>query len=538
MGSLTPPKFGKRQRLVATFGGAAIFIVVGAVVQAARIKAVEARRWVDHTYAVMQAAAATKLAIADAETGQRGYIITGDTTYLAPHDSALTTLRTHLAALNELTRDNPTQQSRLDTLRTLIDERIAEVSRNKELRRAQGLAAAAAGIQSNRGRALTEAIRASMSAIEADERGLLAAREADANRWRGIITITLLLGTLGSAAVVLMVNSVLSRFAANQEESARILSQQNAQLQEQGLELELQHQQLQDQATELELSNEQLQQQAVELEAQTEEAERAQLSAESANAAKTEFLAAMSHELRTPLNAIAGYADLLAMGVRGPVSDEQLEDVRRIKKSSLHLLSLINEILNLARIEAGHLDLRMSNVRVAPMLEDVVALVAPQMRSKDLQCSVGECDPALAVHTDAEKARQILLNLLTNAYKFTDRGGRVVVACNRLADAGDASMIAVRVVDTGRGIPDDKLSAIFEPFVQIDRRLTPEPEQGLGLGLAISRDLARAMGGDLTVASVVGQGSTFTLTLPASPVGADIAEPGVIGRRRIADAMS
>ena len=164
MGSLTPPKFGKRQRIVATFGGAAIFIVVGAVVQGARIQGVEARRWVDHSYAVMRAASATRLALADAETRQRGYIITGDSTYLAPHDSALTALRTHLATLNDLTRDNATQQRRLDTLRTLVDDRVAELSRNRALR-AQGLGAAAAGILTNRGRELTDAIRVSMLSL-------------------------------------------------------------------------------------------------------------------------------------------------------------------------------------------------------------------------------------------------------------------------------------------------------------------------------------------------------------------------------------
>ena len=339
--------------------------------------------------------------------------------------------------------------------------------------------------------------------------------------------------------------------------AARVLSQQNTQLQEQGLELELQHQQVQDQATELEMQNEQLQQQAVELETQTEQlqqqtseleaqtkaAERAQSAAEIANAAKTEFLAAVSHELRTPLNAIAGYADLLSMGVRGPVSELQLQDIGRIKKSSLHLLSLINELLNLARIEVGRVDLHMADVSAQAMLEDVAGLVVPQMQSKALTCTVDPCDASLGIHTDAEKARQILLNLLTNAYKFTDRGGRVGISCSSTSTFGPDNTtpvrhVSIRVTDSGRGIPADKLVAIFEPFVQIDRRQTPTPDQGLGLGLAISRDLARTLGGDLTVESTPGKGSTFILNLPASAPNAVMTDPGALGQDRVVDAIS
>jgi PAS domain S-box-containing protein len=234
----------------------------------------------------------------------------------------------------------------------------------------------------------------------------------------------------------------------------------------------------------------------------------ARQAAEAANLAKATFLATMSHELRTPLNAITGYADLLALGIRGPVSEAQLDDITRIKKSSQHLLSLINDILNFARLEAGRVEFNVSDVPVRELLADVDALVTPQMAAKGLRYQTDTCSEQLAVRGDREKIQQVLLNLMTNAIKFTDVGS-ITIACR-----SDGPTVRIRVSDTGRGIAPEKLASIFQPFVQIDRQLTSESQQGVGLGLAISRDLARGMGGDLTVESTLGEGSTFTLALP------------------------
>ncbi len=235
--------------------------------------------------------------------------------------------------------------------------------------------------------------------------------------------------------------------------------------------------------------------------------ERARAEAERASQAKSEFLAVMSHELRTPLNAIAGYTELLELGVRGPVSELQVEDLKRIRHSQRHLLGLINELLNFARLDAGGVRFDFGNVAVAECIAGTLTLIEPQVRVRGLDCIADSIDPSLLVHADEEKLRQILLNLFSNAVKYTSRGGRIDVKVDV-----DAERARILVLDTGAGIPCDKLESIFEPFVQVNRTLSTSND-GVGLGLAISRDLARAMGGDLTVESCMGAGSTFTVHL-------------------------
>ncbi len=237
----------------------------------------------------------------------------------------------------------------------------------------------------------------------------------------------------------------------------------------------------------------------------------ARMMAEHANNAKTLFLRAMSHELRTPLNAISGYTEILELGIRGVVNPEQTKDLGRIKRAAAYLLRLINDVLTIARLE-GARPLNVISIAVNPVLAEVEGLCALQAKAKGLTLTVTPCEGDILVAADAERFQQILLNLITNATKFTAPGGSIGVTCEE-----QAGLVRLRVKDTGVGVRPLDIDRVFEPFVQVDKHLTTATQQGVGLGLSISRELARAMQGDLTLESTEGIGSTFTLVLPSAP---------------------
>ena len=265
---------------------------------------------------------------------------------------------------------------------------------------------------------------------------------------------------------------------------------------------------LQRQARELAEQREEAQVLAEELEHANEELRQSMAVAADASRVKGDFLATMSHELRTPLNAIGGYVQLLEMGVRGPTTAAQREDLSRIRRSQEHLLRLIDDVLNFARLESHGISIEPRAVALDELLRDTEHMAAPLFAARGIvfECRRDGADVRLT--TDPDRLQQILLNLLSNAAKFTGSGGRVTLAVET-----DPGQVRIHVSDTGVGIPDDKLALVFEPFVQLGRKLTNTVE-GTGLGLAISRDLARALDGELTVRSVVGAGSTFTVTVP------------------------
>lgn len=310
------------------------------------------------------------------------------------------------------------------------------------------------------------------------------------------------------------------------------LRESRARLQQQADELQAANEELEAQAEELQATNEELALQAEELQSTTDEltlqvsaasvlakaleearaeAEVAQREAEDANRLKSEFLAAMSHELRTPLNAIAGHVQLIEMRVHGPVTEAQRAALDRVRRNQQHLLSLINDVLNFAKLEAGRIEYTTENLRLADAVADLAPMIESQLADKGLIYEA-RVPPDVVVRADPDKLRQVLLNLVSNSVKFTERGGLVTID-TAVREEAHPTVAFLRVSDTGCGIPQDKQEAIFDPFVQAHWDLTRTTE-GTGLGLAISRDLARGMGGDLRVRSVEGEGSTFTITLP------------------------
>ena len=241
-----------------------------------------------------------------------------------------------------------------------------------------------------------------------------------------------------------------------------------------------------------------------------EEAMRvAQARAEEANKAKADFLAVMSHELRTPLNAISGYVDLLTLGVDGALTEKQRASINRIQANQQHLTSLIEDVLSFIRIEAGRIPLDIRKVPVRMVADALEATVRPDLQRKEIAFSCEACDAAVSVQADPEKLRQILLNFVANAIKFTDPNGHIMVGAEQ---AG--TLVRIWVSDTGIGIPSDQIAQVFEPFFQVESGPTRR-YPGIGLGLAIARDLARAMGGEVRLESTVGQGSTVSVMLPA-----------------------
>ncbi len=238
---------------------------------------------------------------------------------------------------------------------------------------------------------------------------------------------------------------------------------------------------------------------------------RARQMAESASEVKAKFLSMMSHELRTPLQAISGYCDLLLERISGPLTAEQESDLKSVRSASEELVRLLNDILDFARLDSGIAELTLSTVCVGAALARAEVLITPRLAEAKLRYTRAACADEFFLRGNADRLQQVLLNLLTNAIKFTPAGGEITVECS-----GDAQSTRISVRDTGFGIPAGNLERIFEPFVQVDRHRIEHRQRGVGLGLAISRELIRAMGGDLSVASAEDAGSTFTISLPAA----------------------
>lgn len=254
---------------------------------------------------------------------------------------------------------------------------------------------------------------------------------------------------------------------------------------------------------------------AIREEARAVEADEARSMAEQARDAQGRFLAEVSHDIRTPMQAIIAYARLIELGLQEPLTDEQTEALTGIREGTRHVIALIRELMQYTKAVATPTDVSLINVDVETTLRGAQLLVAPQAQAKGVAMVV-QGRRGVAVSANAAKLLQVVLNLLDNAVKFTPAGGRITISWDVVAAPdGGSQRVAIRVADTGRGIASDELPRVFEPYTQVGE-LDASGDPGVGLGLAISRELARGMHGELVVTSTPGIGSVFTLTLPTA----------------------
>jgi len=659
-------------RRAAVFGPAGIVLLAGLLSYAALQRGLRTRDWALHTRSVLDASARLLTALLDAETAERGFLITNDSAVLSPARNAPARADSMLDRLRRLTRDNPVQARRVDRLVAsaharlrAIDStlRIASSSRSNEVARA--IAVGPGGV-------LMADVRQTVDSLEAEEEGLLAQREREESRAAALTSVLLIGGTIGAGLLAFGVSRSMDRAWRARRAALDAAASANGRLKEQALELATQTDAARAAALEAEhaseharaalIAAEESERRASRLQAATEafggalslddvanlivdqalvalnahsgilgaleqngelrflavrdvretapgraisverdqplcaavrtgtpvlmgtaaeigerfpevvpthradgieavaafpienqgrviggllvrferprslsdsdvafmaamsriaaeslerarlfEAERtARTAAEAANRAKAAFLASMSHELRTPLQAALGFAQLVRSGLYGPVTQEQEDVLARIERSQSHLGRLIDDILDFARLEAGHVRMNVETVSLAEAIGQLGPLVETQAAKKRLQLALRPPPEPIVVTADRDRLQQILVNLVGNAIKFTPEGGTIRVNASR---SGQRAMIQVH--DTGAGIPADRLQAIFEPFVQVDDRHT-RAHSGVGLGLAISRDLATAMGGEIAVESELGSGSTFSVILPVA----------------------
>jgi len=451
-------------------------------------------RWVDHTDRVISQAHRCEALLVDQETAVRGFLISGAADFLAPYQGARSELEKEFTLLRGLVADNPDQSRRIDHLRTLC--RKWEDYSDRLLRISSNAAQVRKLMLTREGLRRMREIRAVLADTVRAESELRDTRSAAMQRssystLASAAGLTILLGAVVGLVVGRELQGVAktySRALSNQERVTQKLETLNLQL----------DQRVQTRTAELTSANADL--------------ERAISAAEAATHAKSEFLANMSHEIRTPMNAIIGMADLLS---ETNLSSDQQEYVRIFKRSGETLLTLINDILDLSKIEAGHLEIEQAPFDLIDTVERAVEVMALRAHQKgiELACRIGPEVPPNVVG-DAHRLRQILLNLLGNALKFTERG-EVVLEVSRVPEEPDLLRFSVR--DTGIGIPAEKLTSVFSSFTQVDSSITRR-YGGTGLGLTIVHTLVELLGGQISVESEPGRGSRFAFTarLPAA----------------------
>ena len=465
----------KRRRLtlaeqvaVAFMVGVVYLAIVGSVAYTNVNRFADATARAERTHVVLRTLEETFSVVTGAETGARGYVITGDARYLQPYRDAETKAVAGLRGLERLVGDNPPQRRRVDQLSPLIARRFSILDETIRLRADAGPAAAAAALAVaapavDRGNAVMDSIRVVVDAMSADETARMRARSlrerASLRRATTLIVVSFFVAVvLGLAAALFVSRDIERRLRAE------------------------------------------------------EEARKAKETAEAASRAKSEFLAMMSHELRTPLNSVIGFSNVLLRNRAGNMRERDLMYLRRIRAGGQHLLSLINEVLDLSKIEAGRMRVDRAPVALGSLVEDIIASFEGQTRDRPITLEPQVPPNLTPIMTDPAKLLQVMTNLIGNAVKFTERGSVVV---RIVADQASRRPLRIEVADTGIGIPADRQRAIFDAFEQVDSS-TARQFGGTGLGLAVTKSLCDVLGYGLEVKSELGVGSVFSVILTAS----------------------
>lgn len=410
-----------------------------------------------------------RAALLAAEIAQGRFTITGNESFLGPFNSAESIIATEVAALDQLL-DDSSQRQLLNSLVPIVAKRIAIGKDIIEKRRSQGFEAARVQIASGETQRLQDRVRAIVGDMISAHEAIVERSEAHARVIAQQTAVVLLVGALLAVLTVGIAIYVVGR-------SLRLRSVAERELQASNVALIAARDQ-----------------------------------AQAADRIKSTFLATMSHELRTPLNSIIGFTGVLLQKLPGPINDEQQKQLTMVRTSGLHLLALINDVLDISKIEAGELKIHSAPFDLRASITKVVGIVAPLVDKKQLTLSV-EVEPEIgAVLNDARRVEQVLINLLNNAIKFTEQGA--VKLTVRYSDSSRRE-IALVVSDTGKGIQQEDLGMLFQPFRQIESALSRNYE-GTGLGLAICQRLVQLMGGSIGVTSKWQRGSEFTVLLPAS----------------------
>lgn len=437
-----------------------IIILVGAISFRSIIKLKDDAAWVEHSERVKGTLESLLSNITDVENGKRGFVITGNEEFLEPYYKAVALNDSLFRLIRYLTADNNIQQKNLDTIAPIIKLHLKEAEEIVELRRLNGFKLAQNKISEGKGKLLHDQIRQMIRKMENIEQGLLVIKKEN--------TKTMTSFTLSLIIIFVLLSLIASGFALFfLERDSRLRYYADQKLIE---------------------ANEKLM-----------EVDRL----------KSQFLATMSHELRTPLNSIIGFTGILLQGLAGPLNDEQKKQLSMSYGSAKHLLSLINDILDISRIESGKFHYEIQSVNIKDIVFEVKNTLKPQVDSKGIHFIIELPDKLPEVQSDRKRVFQILLNLANNAVKFTDMG-EVKISCT-----SDEKEITISVSDTGMGIKPENLKMLFEAFRQVDGT-SQRKYEGTGLGLYLSKKLVELLGGKISAESEFGVGSKFTFTIPLS----------------------